>query len=81
MYCDAQCNETFQLHEQLQHEFLPCERHVRLILLHVGTNDASTTRANKSIDTISDELVDLIERLRLLYSDSEIYFSGQFFKL
>jgi len=65
-----------QLTEHLQHEYLPCERHVRLVFLHIGTNNASQQRANQSVTSIIDEYKQLIERIGRLYPHCEIWCSG-----
>ena len=65
-----------KLYEHLLHEWLPCESRIRSVILHVGTNNASTLRDNTPIRQCAEEIFDVMELLNSIYPQAEIWFSG-----
>ena len=65
-----------KLYDHLLHEWLPCESRIRSVILHVGTNNASTLRDNTPIRQCAEEIFDVMELLNSIYPQAEIWFSG-----
>lgn len=65
-----------QLHDHILHEWLPCESRIRSVILHVGTNNASTLRDNIPVRQCAEEVFDVMELLNSIYPQAEIWFSG-----
>jgi len=61
-----------QLDELLDIEILPSPEEIDGLILHIGTNDASTTRVNKSIQEIMKDYANLLWKLEDIYDESHI---------
>jgi len=61
-----------QLDEVLDIEILPSPEEIEGVILHIGTNDASTTRVNKTIQEIMQDYANLLWKLETIYQESHI---------
>ena len=55
---------------------MPDPDQVGLVIVHVGTNDASRQREDKSIDEIGATIVDILDYLSTVYYQSRVLFSA-----
>ena len=57
-------------------EELPTADDIGLVILHVGTNDASRDRFDKTVDEISQKIEDILAHLAKRYLHARILFSA-----
>ena len=65
-----------QMAEHILHEFLPGESLIRSVIIHVGTNSASTSRANLTISQVVKDIEQVIQLLSSMYPQADIWFSA-----
>ena len=46
------------------------------IIVHVGTNDAATSRVNQLVDIVADNIAKLFDTLKILYPHAQMMFSS-----
>lgn len=61
---------------QISVEKLPDPDTIGLVIVHVGTNDASRQREDKSIDVIGATIIDILDFLASIYHQSRVLFSA-----
>ena len=64
------------LDRALKEEILPSPSEIGIVIIHVGTNDASTTRKDQSEIAVADDISELCQTVRKMYNNVEIMFSS-----
>lgn len=63
---------AYQLGSELRHEFLPPPSQIRLVILHVGTNNASTSRSTQEMHHAKADIKFCIDTVQELYHRAHI---------
>jgi len=65
-----------QLQNQFKSEFLPAPEHIGIIILHVGTNNASTFKQNQPVWDAVNEVLDCISLVNTMYPTATLLYSA-----
>jgi len=63
-----------QLQNQFKSEFLPAPEHIGIIILHVGTNNASTFKQNQPVWDAVNEVLDCISLVNTMYPTATLLY-------
>ena len=67
---------AFDLNRCLKEVILPPPREIGLVIVHVGTNDASQTRVQSGTDKVAEDIIAIFATLEILYPNAEKMFSS-----
>merc|ERR1712233_302987 len=62
---------AFDLNRCLKEAILPPPREIGLVIVHVGTNDASQTRVQSGTDKVAEAIIAIFATLDTLYPNAE----------
>jgi len=65
-----------QLQNQFKSEFLPAPEHIGIVIVHVGTNNASTFKHNQPVWDAVNEVLDCISLVNTMYPTATLLFSA-----
>lgn len=65
-----------KLNDVLRTEVLPPPDNISLIIIHVGTNDASVSRGERSPKEICDSIIQVMKYIREIYPSARVQFSN-----
>jgi len=65
-----------QLQNQFKSEFLPSPEHIGIVIVHVGTNNASTFKHNQPVWDAVNEVLDCISLVNTMYPTATLLYSA-----